>query len=415
MGDWAVGPIAPGEVEASIVLDERAFGSRMSPALRAAIIEHSEPDRTIATRDGGELASVAVSIPTTLTLPGLVRAPVAAVVGVAVPPTHRRQGRLRSMMRYQLDDLLSRGEDLATLTSSEAPIYQRFGYGPATLASWYSVETRGLEVRPPPTGERLSAPGQVRFVDRDRALSGFPAVLDAAQALRAGEVGAFGVRWVELCGSSGADEQRERFFVEYHEGDEVLGYAVYRIDVTVEDRPKRVVKLDEIATVTPEAYRSLWSFLVDIDLVHRVETGGRPVDEAIRWALSDYRRMSVRWTSEHTFVRLVDVAGALGRRRYFRPGSVTLSVRDPFCAWNTGSYRLVVAEDGSGSVERSHGDGARPDLELEVSTLASVYLGGVRPSSLALIGLVEERRAGALAEVEAMFCGPEPPFCTTSF
>ncbi|MCW2613680.1 MAG: GCN5-related N-acetyltransferase [Frankiales bacterium] len=65
-----------------------------------------------------------------MAVPGA-RVPVAGVTWVAVAPTARRQGVLRSFMTRQLTDLHERGTAVAALWASEGAIYQRFGYGPA--------------------------------------------------------------------------------------------------------------------------------------------------------------------------------------------------------------------------------------------------------------------------------------------
>lgn len=149
-----------------------------------------EADRLVVSRDGDQVVGAAESVPVKMTLPGNVVEPTAAVIAVTVLPTHRRQGRLRAMMRYQNDELSARGDHLAVLTASEAGIYQRFGYGPATLASGYLFDKRDLLVRLDGTES-----GAVRFVD-DRALEAFPGILTSHQASRAGEVSRPLVDWL---------------------------------------------------------------------------------------------------------------------------------------------------------------------------------------------------------------------------
>ncbi|MEU0218023.1 GNAT family N-acetyltransferase, partial [Streptomyces sp. NPDC006265] len=58
--------------------------------------------------------------------------PAPGVTAVGVPPSHRRRGVLSAMMRHQLAGSRARGEFLSVLLASEATIYGRFGYGPAT-------------------------------------------------------------------------------------------------------------------------------------------------------------------------------------------------------------------------------------------------------------------------------------------
>lgn len=374
-------------------------------------------ERTVASRDEGEVVGVSFSVEVSMTLPGPVVEQVSAVVGVAVRPTHRRQGRLRSMMRYQLDDLHRRGEALAVLTASEPRIYQRFGYGPATLASWYVVEKEGLEVV---AGER-SGDGRVSFVDRARAAESFPKLLERYQVTRTGEVSRSAPDWTDVLGVAG--EESDRFFVEFSEDGEASGYAAYTIEYEPVPPRRRAVQLAELCALTDTAYVGLWSFVVGIDLVQLIRTSNRPIDEPVRWALSDYGRMKTVRTSEHTYIRLVDVEAALALRRFHSDGELHLEVVDPFCPWNEGVYSLSAASTGTGvaaaEVEKVRPDrvanGGIPMLRLDASALGSIYLGGLLPSALGRVGQIEELTPGALALADRMFVGPEPPFCTTDF
>ncbi len=61
------------------------------------------------------------------------------MTSVGVLPSHRRQGVLTAMMRHQLAELRARGEFLAALLASDALIYRRFGYGPATYTRRLTV------------------------------------------------------------------------------------------------------------------------------------------------------------------------------------------------------------------------------------------------------------------------------------
>jgi len=74
-----------------------------------------------------------------LTLPGEILVPAPGVTAVGVLPSHRRQGVLSAMMRHQLTELRAGGEFLSVLLASEASIYGRFGYGPATYTQRLTV------------------------------------------------------------------------------------------------------------------------------------------------------------------------------------------------------------------------------------------------------------------------------------
>ena len=57
----------------------------------------------------------------------------------------------------------------------------------------------------------------------------------------------------------------------------------------------------------------------------------------------------------------------------------------------------------------------RADLEVDVATLGSLWLGGVDPVTLAAAGLVRERRAGAVQTLRAMLRPERPLYGVTSF
>ena len=108
----------------------------------------------------------------------------------------------------------------------------------------------------------------------------------------------------------------------------------------------------------------------------------------------------------------MDVPSALAARTYGRAGSLVLDVRDGFCAWNAGRWRLDVAEDGHGRAEPT---AVAADLSLDASDLGATYLGTFRFSELARVGRVVEQTAGALLRADAMFAAPRAPWCPTAF
>ncbi len=107
------------------------------------------------------------------------------------------------------------------------------------------------------------------------------------------------------------------------------------------------------------------------------------------------------------------MAAALAGRRYPQPGSLVIEVSDDFCSWNSGRYRLQVADEwAAADVERTD---APAEIELDVAALASIYLGGVAPSAFRVSERVREKAAGALARADRMFANDRPPYCLTNF
>ena len=130
-------------------------------------------DRVLAAWDGGRPVGVAASWPFELTVPGGT-APAAGVTWVGVHPSHRRRGIMTNLMRRQLEDVHERGEPIAILWASEAPIYGRFGYGIAVPETFVDAERAAFSLRDDP-GPR----GSVRLVAAEEAAELFPPVYES--------------------------------------------------------------------------------------------------------------------------------------------------------------------------------------------------------------------------------------------
>ncbi len=99
-------------------------------------------------------------------------------------------------------------------------------------------------------------------------------------------------------------------------------------------------------------------------------------------------------------MRLVDVAGALGARRYSTDGRLCLEIADPFCPWNEGRYPLEVS---GGHATVAVGAPEPVDLACTANELGAAYLGGTSFRQLHGAGRVDELREGAVSTADAMF------------
>ncbi len=407
-------PIEGHEIEAYAACQASAFSSRYPPDRLEALAKELQLDRTLAVFDGGELVATASSCAASMTLPGLVRSDVATVTDVAVTPTHRRRGLLTAMMRRQLDDFRANGEAIAALYASEGAIYGRYGYGPATFAAQYLVDKRLARLLPPsslPTAQ--AAQGSVRLVEQAQAAEAFPLVHGAYVPTRVGELDRPRSAWDEILGEVSSPSMGYRFYACYEEGGRIDGYAVYRVaGIDPADHWRRGVFLEELCTLSDVAYTSLWRYLLGIDLTEELRTGGRPVDERVRYLFEDQRQFRTAQWGYRTWVRLVDVEQALALRRYEDDGALVVEVEDPFCPWNDGRFAISVDGDGVASVERV---GTPADLVVTVEVLSSLYLGGVPVAALVEVGRLAEARQGATRRAERMFTARRPPFCTSHF
>jgi predicted acetyltransferase len=362
--------------------------------------------RTLAAFDGSAVVGGAVIYSRALTVPGAVQQ-VAGVAMVAVAPTHRRRGLLTAMMRRQLTELYETGgEPIAALNASEAVIYGRFGYGPATRIARFEGDKRRMRLCR--DAEDTAGRGAIRLLDRETAL---PLIRGVHDTVRARTVG-----WLERtppfwearlldddhvrAGATGL-----RFALHEDSGGRVTGYTLYRLragDGTPEH--PGTVHVVEVAAADAQAYAALWRYLVGIDVHFRLTYEGAP-DEALPHLLTDARAVRAVET-DNVWVRLVDVGRALAGRRYAAPLDVVLEVEDTFCPWNAGRYRLTADGEDVGCARTR--DAA--DLRLTAAELGAVHLGGTTLASLAAAGRVVELRPGALARASVAFRGVREPF-----
>ncbi len=387
---------------------ERAFGEWSRDEDYARWQHTFEADRAVAAYDADAVVGTAGILTFDMTVPGGVL-PAAGVTIVGVQPTHRRRGVLRRMMRLQLDMIHERGEPIAVLWASEGSIYQRFGYGLASLKAAVNVARDRSAFRQP-----LTPAGNVRFVDLDQATRRFPAIFDAIRLTRPG----FWTRNADFWEHEFfPDPEHARrgataaFHVVHDVAGEADGYARYRIrDEWKGDTPSSTLHVTEVLATNPAAYLDLWRYLLDVDLMGQADAWNLAVDDPLLLTIAEPRRLQMS-VSDALWLRVVDVASALAGRRYRTDGSVVIEVEDEFCPWNDGRWELRV-EDGVPFVGVTT-DAA--DLRCDVTDLGAAYLGGFSFAQLADAGRGQELQPGGLLRADALFRTDRAPWCPRVF
>ncbi|MEV5434897.1 GNAT family N-acetyltransferase [Streptomyces sp. NPDC052682] len=360
--------------------------------------------RTLAVFDEGEPVAGVSVYSRLLTVPGGVL-PAAGIASVGVAPTHRRRGILTAMMRTQLTDLYEqRREPIAVLRPSEAGIYGRYGYGPATVGNRMRCDRRALRFRP---GTDFGD-GGVRLRQAERARPLLEEVYDRVRTVTAGwpdrQTAHWTVRLADYPHRRGGATSL-RYAVHEERDGRATGYALYRHRSEPDGRggSAGVLQVEELAACSRQAYAALWRFLAGVDLVTWIDYEGA-VDEPLPHLLVE--RRAVNAALYRLWLRPVDLGRALAGRGYGRDLDLVLDVRDDFCPWNSGRHRLQ-AQDGRAVCAPTT---APADLRLTVAELGAAFLGGTSLTSLAAAGLVEELRHGALSAASAAFRGAREPW-----
>ncbi|GAA4534759.1 GNAT family N-acetyltransferase [Amycolatopsis samaneae] len=396
MSDFEVRPLRADEHRAAADLFR---GTLHRPPITDAEWERLNPTRVSSSGLGAfdpDLIGVCRSFGDELTVPGGTRLPLAAVTTVGVRADRTRRGVLSALMAEQFADFARRGLPVALLHASEATIYGRFGYGIATLGRDYTIDRRRARLRP-------DAPlsGEVSLLAFEEAVPRWPELYAGLDHLRPGMLTRTAASWAI------SENFHRRFtapvITAVHHGPRGAdGFAVY----TVELGETAVLHLTMLYYATPEAFSGLWRHLLSVDLVDRIRTEARSVDEPIDLLLTDPRLVVTERAADESWLRLVDVPTALAAREY--PGDpVVIEVTDPVLPANSGRYRI--SADGAART----GDPA--GLRLDAGTLAMAYLGTWRPSTLASAGRIEVRDPAALAAADRLFSTHAPAWCGTFF
>ena len=405
MPEQELRPVTPEEFLQWLRAESRAHSNRLDHDPEE-LRPHFDLSRSIAVFEGSNIIGGCQHHRVEMSIPGGTSV-VAGVANVAVQPTHTRQGVMTRMMRHQLNDIYERGEPLAALFASESAIYGRFGYGVGTQHEFWKLD------RPHNAyARKYESPGRIVFVEPDDIGKKLPEVFRRSTA---GHPGVFSKplhKWEEESHAPDARDPEPRvrgrgrgglFYAAYEEDGRLDGYVAYR-----SNRPTVIV--NELMAATREAAAALWRFCFDLDLMSVTEAIKRPLDDPLPWMLADPRRLQ-RTTRDGVWVRVVDAAAALEQRSYAEEGRLTLEVRDRLCPWNESRFELEGGPEGA----LCRPSNSSLDLAIEVSALASAYLGTVSLATLSRAGLVDEHTPGALQRADSMFAVRHQPWTPFNF
>jgi predicted acetyltransferase len=372
-------PCPPDRWTEFLSVSEHVFGETVTPELAERFGRVCDLSRFPAAFENDRIVAISGVLTLTMTVPGG-EIPAGGVTVVGVLPSHRRQGLMSTLMRRMIDDCHERGEPVAILWASEGTIYQRFGYGLATMDMNLEAETRrSAYVR------NWEREGSFRLLRQDEAREVVSPIYEAARRQRAGFLSRTPDWWIGIVQDDDKEKKggEAKRIVVYETGDGPEAYAVYKIkaDWTVRGAAS-VLTVDEAIATTPRGTRAIWRYLFDVDLMTTLKAWHLPVDHPVFTLMAEPRRLGTTM-GDGLWLRIVDVSSALEGRTYgidgHGEGRLTFELRDDYCLWNAGRWTLDVT-DGRGRVERSTGEA---ELALDANDLAALYLGGFTATALA--------------------------------
>lgn len=335
-----------------------------------------------------------------------------AISAVTVAPTHRRRGIARALLEGELRAASNAGIPLAMLTVSEATIYGRWGFGPATWAADYSVDTRALQwTGPRPTGRvHQVSPASLR------ALA--PQLAERAHRRESGEVPGWEHYWQRMLGLTAGSTRASKLRAARYDDEQgnPQGFALYSLAADPDDYTAHTVSLDYLCAANDDAHAELWRFVLELDLVATVRAPLRPVDEPVQWMVSNPRAVRTSARSEHLWLRILDLPASLTARRYAHADTVLLRVDDRQ-GFAHGDWMLTTSPDGAATVTPADADPA-PEaavVRLGVDVLGTLLLGGAPVESLRAAARLVEERPGSAARLDALFRTTRAPHLSIWF
>lgn len=381
------------------LLGNTAFGEIGHPDSMSAWQQMVPADGAVVMRAGDDedIVGQSMYLDLALTVPGGAVLPAAGISYVAVAPTHRRRGILRSMYTELHQRIADARYPVAALTASEGGIYGRFGYGPATTVHLMTIDRRFAQFHasvPDPGGVRLVKPAEHR--------DAFAEIYDRWRLRTPGGLACPTALWDDVL----ADRENTRdggseLFAFLHPD----GYALYR----VHGEESRTLRVREVTAVTTDAYIALWRALLGMDLMEKVSTWTHPGD-ALPYLLTNPRLARVTSSSDDLWVRIMNVPAALEARRYQADLDIVLDVTDGFRD-DGGRFALQI-RDGRA---RCTPTDAPADLELGLDVLGSLYLGSHHPESFVVANRLRGKGSEAVRRLGTAFASDVPAELGYSF
>lgn len=321
------------------------------------------------------------------------------IASVTVSPAHRRRGLFHRLMIDALEKGAESRYSLAALTATQAGLYRRYGFGIATRARQVELDTRhGFSLE-------TARVGTVRFIDWARLQQVAPDVFRRHHDRTVGSVNRTADYWRKMLGAQPgqAPDPSLRAAVHFSDEEAIDGYVSYRIR---RHDDTRTIDIHDLVAESDAVRIELWQALAALDMVGAVRDDFTPADDALALAAVDPRLIHTRAERDVLWLRILDPASALTSRRLQPGADLTLRIRDDL-GYANGTYRVAAADHFAGAsgavVEKVSADSDPADLEMDVSTLSSLYLGATTVEALAAVGHIRELQRGAVAEAGKAF------------
>ena len=383
-------------------LDEFKHVASTALVMMPEVWQAMRPEFTLSVFEDGRLATSYGVWPLTMRFNGE-GVPVAGVTTVGTLPVYRRRGYLRKVITKHFELLHEQGERaIAILYASLAAIYQRYGYAVVSTQNSYNVDPRYLRF----SFER-PVPGTFREVSDDE----FALLVDLYRQFRVDRTGYIhrGRAMWDAGVLAPAPAGGLLHKVVYQEDGEPLGYTVYTLEPMQGPGSQRLT-IRDLIWLTSTAYRAIWNYFANMDLVSNIIWGRVPSDDLLPHLLLEPRMLNTT-SRDGILGRIVDVEKALPKRRYSEEGTLTFEIIDDLCPWNRGRWKLETSA-GESRVSRTTEE---PQLVMPISTLALLVFGQISATEAARMARLDVNEEGAIPLWDKVMRTLYRPACVDMF
>lgn len=376
-------------------------------------------NRSIAAYSENKIVGTIATRPLEMTIPGGNKLPVAAIGQGGVLPSFTRQGIMRDLMTKSLNMAKDFGEAAAVWTTSEWPLYGRFGGGVSSFKAEYEISRTRVKMKNQNLPEGLTS-----LVALNEAKMAFPEIHSNSTSKIPGGVNRNYAYWdnifrrIELGKSLDVLDTNSSFppglacLYQNPEG-KYEGCIVFRVINSWEDGlSKSQIQVLLFVHTTIRAYISMWSFLLNFDLIETIYLPHRPINEPLRWLINDGRRLLTKAIYDHVWFRVLDPEQCLKNRRF--PLSnlpIRIQITDEMGYAQTGT--LEILSDGLTTDVRQVN--IRPDIIMDVACFSSIFMGGISLWEFVNAGTIKVDSEASLINISSFFQSFTSPFTDTSF
>lgn len=338
-----------------------------------------------------------------VTVPGGVGLRSAWLTMIAVASSHQGMGLWANLSAKGLEILLDRGYPIICGVPTQTAMYDGFGAGVASYSHTYSIDRRFAKLKAEPSKNRA------REVNASEAKHHLPEIYERWRAVTNGAVARDSAWWADYLEDRSTQRGNASTLNYTIHPDGFLTYRVVGAKQHAFRPPLGVVVVEDFCAVTDDAHTELLQTLLVMEMFDDVEMDV-PVDDPLPLKLVDQRAARLKGATDFLWVRINDVPEVLGARTYAADTDVVLDVTDPL-GLAGGRFQLQT-RDGVGKCTPYDG---RPDIEIGLADLATIYMGAHSAAQLLRANRITEVRPGALSEVDAALRTDRAPYCGTVY